>query len=606
MSNQQINGKQILVGTPTDRSYGVTPSNTNVPGITSIDNLPDALDKIVSILDKLAPGKSPNLSTKFLSLIGTFYSARHVSSTIATASNVIWVSTATQSAATASNYSYIFIGTNPVVRVSDSSVVNSSLATFSDGQTGILQADIDYTFSAYRQLDSTYYTTASASSSPDVGTWDIDGTQSSSGCLTISFDGDPYNVAPNTGFWTSLKATMSGTQSFATSSIYNGYEHIYTISHSTTGTTPVFRFICDNGDGVAPGTLSNGPLFTVITQSSIKYISGIPSLSIGDMVSASYSYSNVISGGKYPLISRFYNSTRISRFTMVASASVNVNDLDGNGLPVIGGTTSVPYAYQGTWSVPGLTAAVISNMYSTNTLFNFTSYNVIGTNNNTTSNYGFSANGGAFTMSKIYIDTVSDETARIRSGDGLYPIFGSGVTAFGELYSPTYSLLNLQGGTGSTVSGEMMLQNGSYKYPTGDYSYNHPTAGKNYNELLSSPFNYLTYRWVTFNVGTITSSTSFVLTIAGSGITGLPTSNFRMYVTVMSAGTPVVGWLDVNAPFVSGSTPASNGDACYDSSSSTATSRKVLFGTTSRTGTVYVRIGIPLGSLITIQSVIKT
>ncbi|NBP58793.1 hypothetical protein EBU71_20065, partial [bacterium] len=59
----QINGNQILVGIPTDTSYGVTPSNTNVPNILPSDKLPDAIDKLIGIIDKLAPGKSPNLST---------------------------------------------------------------------------------------------------------------------------------------------------------------------------------------------------------------------------------------------------------------------------------------------------------------------------------------------------------------------------------------------------------------------------------------------------------------------------------------------------------------------------------------------------------------
>ena len=140
----QINGNQVLVGLPTDQYYGHTPSNTNVPNVLSTDKLPDAMDKLIGMLDKLAPSKSPNLSTKFLSLVGIFGTARHVGSTTSTPGNIVWSSTFTQSASTASNYNFVFFGTNPLVRVADSTDFNSGFATFSDGQTGYLQADIDY------------------------------------------------------------------------------------------------------------------------------------------------------------------------------------------------------------------------------------------------------------------------------------------------------------------------------------------------------------------------------------------------------------------------------------------------------------------------------
>ena len=66
--------------------------------------------------------------------------------------------------------------------------------------------------------------------------------------MQITFDGDPYNAAPNQGFWTSLKSKMQGTQSFVSGTTYDGIEHIYKMTHSSTGTTPDFNFICDNGN----------------------------------------------------------------------------------------------------------------------------------------------------------------------------------------------------------------------------------------------------------------------------------------------------------------------------------------------------------------------
>ena len=586
----QINGNQILVGIPTDTSYGVTPSNTNVPNVLPSDKLPDAIDKLIGIIDKLAPGKSPNLSTKYLSLVGTFYTARHVGSTTSVSGNVVWSGTATQSATTASNYTTVFFGTNPTARVADSTTVNSGFATFSDGQNGYLQADIDYQLVVQRVLDSGYYTLASASVSPDVGTW--------GNSLAITFDGDPYNAAPNQGFWTSLKAQMSGTQSFVSGNQYDGQEHIYQISHYTTGAAPIFRFICDNGDGAPPTSLNGNPYFTVVTQSSTTWTSGIPSLSVGDWVSASYSVSNTLSGGKYPLISRFYNSTRITQFNMAASQSVSRNDLNSNGIPVMGGTSAVPYAYQSPWNVNGLTVSVTTNMFTdlsvgfpNGAIFSFNTYNPKNDTGSVVSTYTIGGYGAA-AGKKVFIDTVSNESLRVRSGQGQYPSFGTGVTNYSESYT-NYSTMSVYG-TIQNVANEMMLYGGRFQYPSQNFINNWPIAGPDYSSL-DTTYNFSSYRWATFNVGTITSATSFTINIIGSSgitVTGTNpiTSGMLMYVTIVSGGLQVVGWLDGNKAYSSGN-PSIDGDAAVDYANSTATTRRITLGSTSRTGTVYVRIG---------------
>jgi hypothetical protein len=616
---QQINGSQIVVGTPTDANYGVSPDNINVPGVLVTDKLPDAIDKLIGILDKLAPGKSPLLSAKVLSLQNPggsgysalgFFPARHVAATTSTPGNIVWNGgySATQSAVTASYYANIYVGNRPIVAVSDSTNAASGLATFSDGQSGTLYAYFDGSPVAYRTLNSTYYTTASASSSPDVGTWDINGTHSSAGCLTISFDGDPYQSAPNQGFWTSLKATMSSTQSLP----YDGVEHTYQVVHSSTGQTTRFKFICDNGNATAPTSLNGSPYFTVSTQSSTRWVSGIPSLAVGDIVAASYSISNTISAGQYPLISRFYNQYYISQFRMTATTIVSNNDVDSNGIPKIGGTAAIPYAYQPTWNVNGLTVSVASNMYSTDAIFSFTTYNPLSTSlSNVLTTYTI-ANFGAAAGKKLYIDTVSDESLRVRSGDGQYPLFGSGQLQFGDSYN-SYSSTSIFGGPSSFVSGEMMLQNSKFQYPSGDYGVNYPVTGPVYTSLNNTN-NFLYggfyYRWVTFNVGTITSASSFIINLIGSsGIsatgTNPITSSMLIYVTIVNGGSQVVGWLDANAAYSSG-IPSTNGDPCVDYANSTATSRKITLGATTRTGTVYVRIGFPSGSTKYLTNITKT
>lgn len=580
----QINGNQILVGTPTDQNYGITPSNVNVPNISSTDKLPDAIDKIVGILDKLAPAKSPGLGTKFLSLVGTFNTARHVGSTTSVGGNIVYLnsSSLTQSAATASTYSFVFFGSNPLARVADSSTPNSGFATFSDGQGGYLQADIDYSLVFQKNLESGYYTMASGSVSPDVGTW--------GNCLNITFDGDPYNTPPNQGFWTSLRAQMSGTQSFVSGTAWDGREHIYQMYHRDTGSTPIFRFICDNGNATPPNTLNGSPFFTVITQSATRWASGIPSLSVGDWVSASYSVSNTIINGSYSLISRFYNTTRITRFNMVASASVSRDDLNSNGIPIQGGTAAIPYAYQPTWNVSGLTVSVTSGMFTgtAGARFSFNTFNPAGVTSAIPA-VGIS-NNGAPTGSIVFIDTVSNEGLRVRSGEGQYPIFGTGPTAFGESYT-NYSTMSIVGNI-QVVSNEMMLYGGRFQYPSLDFSNNWPVSGPSYSSL-DNAFTYDGYRWATFNVGTISNDSSVIINIQSQiNITELPTPGMLLYLTVVNGLTQSIGWIDGNTPYNnSPAIPSLNGDPALVLSQSTATSRRITFGSIPRTGTVYVRIG---------------
>lgn len=582
--SQQLNGNQILVGQTSDLAYGLTPSNANLPGILVTDKLSDALDKIASVIEKLAPAKSPSLYTKYLSLIGTFYSARHVAALGLTAGNLIWNSGLTQSATASEIYNYIYFGTNPVVRVADSSIENSGLATFSDGQFGYLQADIDYSMVVQRFLDPTYYIQGSTGSS-DIGLWgDV---------LSISYDSDPYLNPPDSGFWTSLKATMSGSQSFVSGTEWNGVEHAYQISHLTTGSTPVFTFICDNGNATPPNALASSPQFDVITQSSTKWISGIPSVQVGDWISASYSVNNTISGSSYPLISRFYNSDGITRIQLSASTFVTKFDMI-NGIPIVGGTSAIPYAYQPVWSVSGLTISVAANMFDDDAFISFRAYNAAGVSTAFLIDYNIGG-FGVTSSAKLYIDTVSDESSRWRSGNGQFPLFGSGAYEFGDLYSPTYSMLSIYG-TIPSVSGELMLQNGLYKYPSGNYDGNYPVSGPTYSSLYHDPIAYGTYRWVTFKLASISSKSAVRILINNStGITDIAQSGMKLYVTVVSGGSQVIGWIDANSIYNIGN-PSSNDDAAVVYSNSTATNRYITFGSVTRTGDLWVRIGFPSGS----------
>jgi hypothetical protein len=163
-----------------------------------------------------------------------------------------------------------------------------------------------------------------------------------------------------------------------------------------------------------------------------------------------------------------------------------------------------------------------------------------------------------------------------------------------------------------------MLQNGIFRSPFGDWSNNYPVSGPTYSTLNKNESNAYqnpngTYwRWATFNVGTITNVTSFIITInnaTNQSINGgeyvtIP-STFAIYVTIQGA---LVGWLDLNKIYQGAGSPSSDGDACYDNGYDPRTQsiRKVTLGSVPRSGTVYVRIGLPTSSPITFTGVTKS
>lgn len=621
MISKQLNGNQIILGTSSDGAFGEAPNNVNVPGVLYTDTIPNAIDKLIGILDLLAPAKSPRLSTKFLNFNGSGqkYEARHVGVGGGQSANVIYTSeTATASAMTSSLYSHIVFNSLPTVRVTDSSS-STNFATFSDGREGILASYVDNIQKGFRTLEGTYYAPG-AGGSPDIGGWDDTGSNGVNS-LFITFDEDPFTVPPNTGFWTSLKATMSATQSFSDT---DGIEHVYQMRHTKTGNTPQFHFICDTGDFDYTTTipLSGNPKFEIGPITTTRWVSGVPGLTVGDYIIGSYTFSNAPIGGRYPLISRFYNKTQITEFFISdGSTTPSKKDLDSTtGYPIIGGLSSVPYAFKPEWGVLGLSVSVVTNMFTPSPTYDLgffvRAYNPKGDSSPTTL-YNYANYGGGIN-DKIYVDTKSNEgtvsgSTRVRSGNTEFPSFGGGPDQFGEDYAPGYVDKSIKGDV-RTVASELMLQGGIYRYPTGNYTSNKPTPGFNYNTLDSSFNTPVGWRWATFRVGSITNASSIVINIAG----GLninkdgsnPVSNsMYLYVTVVNGGTQVINWIDANKSFGFPvvASPSNNGDGAVNMSlTPNGVQRTITFGETPRTGDVYVRIGLPNGTNKQFTNITKT
>ena len=90
--------------------------------------------------------------------------------------------------------------------------------------------------------------------------------------------------------------------------------------------------------------------------------------------------------------------------------------------------------------------------------------------------------------------------------------------------------------------------------------------------------------------------------MTGTGLTDILQANFILQLCVYSGGQ-ITGWIDGNTAYSGVGSPNTNGDAALVYSSSSGTVKTITFGTTPRTGDVYVRIGLNTSSGITISGI---
>ena len=368
--------------------------------------------------------------------------------------------------------------------------------------------------------------------SSDVGTY---------GALQITSDADFYaGQAGKAGFWNALLAQIVSTTPIPTVG-----PHTAQLQHTQTGNTPSFTFYVD--DPITPTDVIGS-----VSASGIVYISGVPALTAGSTVTLEATASNTVG--------RFYNSTRIFR---------------GSGTGISAGDYSLPSSPLSA-SVQSAVRSFTTNggSQTENASFTVTAYNSIG---------GSSAY--TITNTNIRMDSALDPANRVRSGIGHYPISGSGFGDFGASFQPSESLVS--------TNEELQLLNGQYRYPTGNYTMAVPVAGPDYTTVNIGTYNNL--RWATFNMGSITDKANIRIDFSNAfGFSSVILTNFALQVRV-NGSTPTVGWVDGNAAYSGTGNPTNDGDAALAVANSTTTSKLVTFGTAVKTGTVFVRIGIPAG-----------
>ena len=371
-----------------------------------------------------------------------------------------------------------------------------------------------------------FYIDGNIQESVDVSLSDIKNT----GVIRYT-SGDPYDeIQGKEGFWNSFLSLNSHSLSLISSSEQKNAELI----HSEKGSL-INSFYIDS-----PLTTSISNLTSIIPPMN-NYISGVPTMSSGQLISGIYFTINNI-------CSYFYAANHVWEIQ------------DGLVNQFLGNPDVIPTTFGQSSSVSNKSTTIKSNVFSDNN-FNFSirARNSIGVFGDV---YTFNDNTKR-------VDTVSNETVRKTSGTGSYPS-----TGWGEIYDSNQSLVG-------SYNNELMLKNGIYQYPNGNYT---QQGGPNYSSVTG-------VRWVTFTtLAVLNNNGSFTLNFINStGITNILQNG--LYIEIKVSG--VTYWVNGNASYDGGNPGStSDGDAAVVFGASTPTSRRITFGTDVHSGTIVVRIGI--------------
>jgi hypothetical protein len=346
---------------------------------------------------------------------------------------------------------------------------------------------------------------------------------------------DPYlGVSGKAGFYTGITdfSLADNLPTIAASSSQRTLQ----LFHPGTDSPETFLYYIDTPLTVSIGTI------TATVPSMTSYISGVPTLTTSDTITAiAFDINNVSS--------YFYSATSVYAINAGLVAG-STDDPD-----------SIPTSYAETGNVTGKSSAVLTNQFSDLSFF----FTVRGRNS-----IGTYGSNTTFTSTSHRIDTVSNETPRKTSGtSSTYPASGYNVS-----YDSSQSLVG-------SYTEELQLVNGLYVYPTVDYT---SVGGDDYSVASGT-------RWATFNLGTFASNNAFTLNfISSTGIT-LIYGQANLFVEVKIEGA--TSWVDGDEAYIGFGNPGSGSDgvAAVDFASSTATSRRITFGSPPYTGDIIVRVG---------------
>lgn len=357
-------------------------------------------------------------------------------------------------------------------------------------------------------------------------------------------EGDPYDgQSGKAGFWSGI-TSMNVTGSMPTITA-SATQHTLTFDYPDSGQLTSNFYV----DSVSTPSLSSGSAtFPTMT----RYISGVPSLTSGSNITGiGFTVDNAVGYFYNPGFWRITGSqVNDTSYTTPSSTPT-----DNSSVVESGHSVSISSGYAETMTIQ----AQARNIAGT-----------VGSLNISSNNYR--------------IDTVSNESSRLVSSSGTYPSTGWGGTYDSEQVLTSGSGLD-----------ELQLLNGTYRYPTGNYTnYTDATngAGPDYSSVTG-------IRWATFNIGSFNNNSAFDLTINGASGIGASYDVANFYLEVQISGQ--TSWVNADASYSGTGSPGSGADGvgAVVVGDSTNTVRRITFGSITYTGDIIVRIGLASGSGIT-------
>lgn len=346
---------------------------------------------------------------------------------------------------------------------------------------------------------------------------------------------DPYSgQAGKENFWTGVTTfSLAGNLPAITPS---SSQRTLTLTHPGSDSPETYNYYVDS---VSAPTVT---ALVATMPSMTKYVSGVPTLDNGDTITnVGFTVNNAVS--------YFYNPSFYDIYGSYITA-------DNANAP-----TSIPTTFGQSVSESGLNVTVGNGFNDTSFSFSVRGRNIAGSTGTI----------ATYNTTSSRIDTVSNEAIRRTSGSGNYPS-----ASYNGVYDSIQSLVG-------TYTEELQLKNGIYQYPTVDYT---AVGGPDYSSATG-------LRWATFNIGTFNNNSAFTLTINGTstGINNITQSGLYIEVKIDGAGSSY--WVDGNSSYSGSGDPGSSSDgvAAVVVGSSTATARRITFGSVVHSGSIIVRIG---------------
>jgi len=295
-------------------------------------------------------------------------------------------------------------------------------------------------------------------------------------------------------------------------------------------------------------SLSAHPSLDYIIATGSSWISGIPVLKAGDLIS----FNATLNG----IIGDYYNPVPL-KISGMSYLEWTPSVTTPNTAPIVEESLFI-------------TTGVTGDISLTIDLFN-----VFNTNTTQT-----------IIRTPMWVDTLSDETGRVQAGSGLYPL------VWGDSWNPMVDL---------NLTEELMLSEGMWQWPSGNWTSNYPVSGYDYTLVTGDT------RWVLFNMGTFSGKgVEFKLTNCNVDMSQeelIPTG-----ITIQVCLSGITGWLSASSAYPGWGNPLNDGDPALvaDTSSYDGVDliRSVTFGDTFKEGQLFIRVGIDRNSGITFKGVV--